>query len=92
LRRRFSADPIWNEHPRIERRADDRAARDEFTELLIAELPHVRDQRAAVLMTRPDGAVKEIERVPKSVVAEVRRIKYQSEAVNLADEFATACN
>ncbi len=56
-------------------RAENRPARDQFLDLVIAELAAVGDKGAAVPMARPDGAVVEVEGLPEAIVAKVRGVE-----------------
>jgi hypothetical protein len=47
--------------------------------LFIAELAHVRNENAAILVTRPDRSIEEIECFPKAFVAEMSGIEDQAE-------------
>ena len=84
LGRRRAADPAGDEHPGVERRADDRAARDELPELFVGELALVRHQRPAVRVARPHRPAKMIHGVAEAVVAQVRGVEDHPEALHLA--------
>ena len=90
LRRRLAAHPAGHDHPGVERRADDRAARDELADLIVGELTVVVDERAAVRVARPHRPAKMIERVAEALVAEVRRVEDHAEPIHLAQELAAA--
>ena len=66
----------------------DRAAFNERLDLLVAELAVVRREGAAVRVARPDRAVKMFERLPEAIVAQMRRVEDQPEAVDLAKQLA----
>ena len=88
--RRFASHPAGDDHPRVERRADDGAARDELADLVVVELPVVVDDRAAVRVARPDVATEMVESVAKTLVAEMRGVEDHPETFHLADELAAA--
>src|SRR5207302_5782316 len=57
-------------------------------DLLIAELAVVRHQRATVLMTRPDSAVKQVQRFPEAIVAEMRHVEDHTQPFDLLEQLA----
>src|SRR5688500_8745999 len=70
LRRRFTAARAGHEHPRVEDRADDRAAPDELVQLLVGELAVVRHEGAAIRVAGPQRPAEVIEGIPQALVAE----------------------
>ena len=88
LGRGLAADPSWDEHPRVKGDPDHRVSRGERFELVVAELPRMRHQRAAILVARPDRAVKEFEGFPKAVVAQMGEIKNKFQTIHFAQQIA----
>ena len=62
----------------------------ERADLLVGELPVVRDQRAAVRVARPHRPREHVERLPEALVAEVRRVEDDAEPIHLAQQLAAA--
>ena len=86
---RFAAYPAGNKHPGVERHSNDRAARNQRFNLFVAKLSHVGHQRAAVLMTRPNGAAKKSECLPKTLVVEMCDIENQPKPRDFFQQFAS---
>src|SRR4051812_38940776 len=86
---RFSPHPARHQHPRIERRPDNRPTADQLADLIVRELPVVRDERPAIRVTGPHSALEMIEGFPKTVVAEVRHIKDDSKPLHLAKKLTS---
>src|SRR5688572_14852051 len=90
LRRSLTANPIRNHHPRIQRRANNRAPAKEFLELTIVKLAIMWRERSGVGMARPDRSLENIHRLPETRVAKMRRIEDESEPAHHLEQFATA--
>src|SRR2546429_6533300 len=78
LRRRLLAHPAGDQHPGIQRRANHRAALDERLDLLVAELPIVRHERATILVACPHRTGEQIKRFPEAVIAEMCHVEYDA--------------
>ena len=89
--RGLAANPSGYEHPGIEHAADDRATLDQLSNLIVGELPIVRDESAAIRVARPDRSVEMIERIAQAFVAEVRHVKDDPEPLHLLDQFSSLC-
>src|SRR5687768_14043490 len=85
FRFRFAALPARNHHPSIENSADDCAACDEGLDLIVRELAVVIDKSPTIVMARPNWSAEMIKRFPKAVIAEVRCIEDDSEAIHLLE-------
>src|SRR5437660_8620532 len=90
LRSGFSEHPAGCQHPRVQRRADDRIPLDQGFNLFITELPDMRHQRSAILMTCPDRPGENIQRLPETIIAKVRGIENETDPLHLFEELA-AC-
>ena len=55
----------------------------ERADLIVAELPVVRHERAAVVVAGPDGPAESVERLPEAVVAQVGGVEDDSEPLHL---------
>ena len=86
----LSANPAGDHHPRIERRADDGAATEEFLELIVGELAVVRRQGAGIGVAGPDGSVEDVERFAEARVAEVRGVEDDLQPIHFRQKFASA--
>jgi len=90
LWRRNAALPAGDHHPTVEDAADDGVTLDEKFDLLIAELTGIVDQRAAVGVTRPDGAAENFEGLKKGGVTEMGGVEDDPEFIHFANQISTA--
>ena len=82
--------PPRNHHPRIQTAADDGSAFNQEFDLFVRELSIVRNESAAIGVAGPDGAVKVIERLAETVIAEMGGIENEIKMLHFRQQFATA--
>ena len=70
--------PAGDNHPYVEGEADDGAALGQSLYLIVGELARVIDKSPTIMVARPDGALKEIEGLPKGLVAEVGGVENET--------------
>ncbi len=58
-------------------------------QLFIAVLPVMVYDRTAIIMACPNGAFKNIESLPESIITEMRSVKDHMQAVHFFEEFNT---
>src|SRR5688572_12397488 len=90
LRCRLAANPAGHHHPGIQSAADDGLSLDEGFDLFVGELAIVGHESATIGMTGPEATLKEIERLPKTFVAEMRHIENDAQPLHLREQFASA--
>ena len=67
----LAAHPAGNHHPGIEGATDYRSTLNQSTDLVIAELAVVINERPAIVVARPNVAVEMIQRFPETIVAQM---------------------
>ena len=83
----FCRGPSRDDHPGVERRADDRAAVDERADLLVVELPLVGTSERQLLWLAQTGPSKD-RAPPESFVGEVGGVEDDAQPLHLAQQLA----
>ena len=70
--------PTGDDHPYVEGEADDGVALGQRLDLLVGELARVIDKSPTIVVARPNRTLKEIEGLPKGLVAEVGGVENET--------------
>ena len=70
--------PSGDDHPYVEGDPNDGATLGQGLDLLVGELARIVDKSPTIMVARPNGALKEIEGLPKGLVAEVGGVENET--------------
>ena len=70
--------PSGDDHPYVESEADDGAALGQSLYLIVGELARIVYKSPTIMVTRPNRTLKEIEGLPKGLVAEVGGVENET--------------
>ena len=90
FRGRGAFDPAGDHHPGIEDGTEDGIPLDEETDLFVAELPGVINERPAIRVTRPNGSGVNVQSLEKAGVTEMSHVEDDPEFVHFANEIGPA--